>query len=115
MLLMPHGLNIPAPRVFALPDGLDLGHKWGPIPHELVAQWRKHPLPWPNYSTVEVATDRHAPDGALHGATGAIVEVYEGAYEIEIVDEDGRTRFLGPMQHDEVKFLWAPDWRRKLR
>ncbi|MEZ5245457.1 MAG: DUF4926 domain-containing protein [Acidimicrobiales bacterium] len=114
-LLMPHRLNIPDPSVFGLPDGLDLEHEWGPMPDNLVARWREHPLPWPNYSTVEVTTDRHASEGALRGATGAIVEVYDGAYEIEIVDEDGRTRFLGPMQHDDVRFLWAPDWRQKLR
>lgn len=111
MLLVPHGVNIPGPSAFGLPDDLNLEHEWGPMPEELVAQWRRHPLPWPNHSAVEVATDRHSAEGAQRGATGAIVEVYDGAYEIKIVSEDGRTRFLGPMRHDEVKFLRAPDWR----
>ncbi len=115
VLLMPHGVNIPDPSAFGLPEGQDLEHEWGPMPKELVAQWRRHPLPWPNYSTVEVATDRHAAEGAPRGATGAIVEVYDGAYEIEIVGDDGRTRFLAPMQHEEVCFIAAPDWRNNLR
>ncbi len=112
-LLEPFGVNLPGPSEFGLPEGLELTHQWGPMPADLVAQWRRHPIAWPNYSTIEIATDRYAGDGASLGATAAIVEVYDGAYEIELVGSDGKTEFLGPMEHAEVRFVTAPSWRMK--
>ncbi|MCP3911823.1 MAG: hypothetical protein GY713_12810 [Actinomycetia bacterium] len=110
-MLEPYAVNMPSPSEYRLPDGLELTHDWGPIPAQVVAQWRRRPIPWPNYSTIEVATDRHAGQGAPRGATGAVVETHDSAYEIEIVDSDGRTEFLGAMEHEEVHFVATLSWR----
>jgi hypothetical protein len=47
-------------------------------------------------------------DGVAEGATGAVVDLLDGlgeAYEIEIVDAEGRTTFLGAIPREHLAAL----------
>jgi hypothetical protein len=45
----------------------------------------------PNYSRVRLLTDKYQEDGAKFGDLGYIIEVYDGAYEVEFSDKNGIT------------------------
>lgn len=54
--------------------------------------------------TVEVLND-HLEEGVLRGERGAIVEVYtqpNEAYEVEFVDDKGKTRVIMVLQPNEL-------------
>lgn len=57
------------------------------------------------YSTVELTRD--LPGGeAMAGSVAAVIEIYHTpdiAYEIEIVDDEGVTRFVGSVAPEMVK------------
>ncbi len=57
---------------------------------------------WPMFSTVTLKTDF---DGMAAGTTGAVIDVFEDAYEIEIVDGDGETHWLGPVGDEHLEIL----------
>jgi hypothetical protein len=56
---------------------------------------RKRGGRWLQYSRVRFLTDAFASEGASVGSVGWIVEVYADAYEVEVVSDDGSSRFLG--------------------
>lgn len=54
-----------------------------------------------------VALKRDRPDlGLKAGEEGAVVMVYEGAYEVEFVNDDGTTRVMTALKADEVEVTW---------
>lgn len=56
------------------------------------------------YDIVELATDRPE-DGLLAGATGTIVDDYHGSdeYEVEFVDDNGKTIALTTLRGDQLR------------
>jgi hypothetical protein len=54
-----------------------------------------------------VALKRDRPDlGLKAGEQGAVVLVYDGAYEVEFVNEDGSTRVMTAFAADDVELVW---------
>jgi hypothetical protein len=58
----------------------------------------------PEYSRVRLTTDKYAKDGALLGALGYVIEVYEdGNYEVEFSDPaTGMTLAQLVVSHEDV-------------
>jgi hypothetical protein len=53
---------------------------------------------WPQYSRVRFTTDAFAGEGAPLDSIGWIVEVYDDAYEVEVVRDDATSQFLGAVR-----------------
>jgi len=54
-----------------------------------------------------VAIRAARPDlGLPAGARGAIVMVFDDAYEVEFVNDDGSTRAMAPFKFGEVDVVW---------
>ena len=48
-------------------------------------------MPFPEFSPVRLTTDRYIDRGVGKGALGFVLEVYDGAYEVEFSRPDGIT------------------------
>lgn len=68
------------------------------------------------YGVVRLVTDRYRDRGVEKGALGAILEVYDDAYEVEFSRPDGITIDWFPVRPDEIELIenasdMAPPWR----
>ncbi|HXH80027.1 DUF4926 domain-containing protein [Nocardioides sp.] len=57
---------------------------------------------WPLFATVRL---RREVDGVPAGTQGAVVDVYEDAYEVEIVSDAGETLWLAAVADDDLELL----------
>lgn len=48
----------------------------------------------------------HPEHGLLAGARGTVVMIFDDAYEVEFVNEDGTTDVMAPFAMDDVELVW---------
>ena len=54
-------------------------------------------------SLVRLLTDRYRTEGVAAGTVGVVLDVYDGAYEVEFSREDGTTIAWFAVRQDEVE------------
>ena len=59
----------------------------------------------PIYSPVKLLTDKYTNERVDKGAYGVIIEVYEDGYEVEFLDEQGKTLNTFGVESSEVEIM----------
>lgn len=59
----------------------------------------------PIYSPIKLLTNRYLKSGVKKGDYGVIIEVYDNAYEVEFMDEEGNTIDWFSVKSDEVEMI----------
>jgi hypothetical protein len=55
---------------------------------------------------IALRTD-HPEHGLVAGEKGTVVMIFDDAYEVEFVNEDGTTRVMAPFAMEDVELVWC--------